>query len=185
MATTEKTFTTEDKTIDFPGILSAGLQIFDIRGPYEIDGQTYITDLCGFLALRGVGLNPHSTPVRDSNVEMSRSLLVLSADKTVSLTPLRDFLQERIDREADSGGCVECLVFGCQVDARVVKRWVDLIPATECKVALRHARCRQVELGQSLLLEGDGWKLVIAGVLPVLKFPPTYDAPALTTTEAQ
>lgn len=161
---------------DFTSILAAGLRHYEIRGPYEIDGQTYITDLCGFLAVQGVGLNPHSAPVKEFNIEMARSLLALSADKTVSLSPLREFLQERTEREAGSGRCVECRIFGCAVDAKILKKWLDLIPFDECRVAARRARTRQKEVGESLLFEGDGWKLLVAGLIPVLRFPPTYEA---------
>ena len=149
-------------------------------GPFSVDGWSFISDRCGFLAIRD---GSHS-PASDGNTKAAREIIALpSAERPVALDSLRAFLEER-SAVSDNDLPDECNVFGCPVDARVVKKWVDMIPSKSfCRGEKRTTRTNQRDDGGVLLLEGDDWKMVIAGLTGhSLKYPPTYDEPKKEVT---
>jgi hypothetical protein len=159
------------------GIWKEAGYIRNAIGPFEVDGWSYMTDRIGFLAIRGSKSSP---PPNEQHVNMSREILALTAECAIELSPLLAFLAERIEREQESGRPVECSVFGRIVDARFVNKWLAVLPDfKECRVGQCAATTTQRKRGDSLLFEGEGWKLLIAGLLPSLQYPPTYNGSAL------
>lgn len=172
-----------DNFADFADILSSVIRALNPPlGPFEVDGWTYVTDRVGFLAFQGTNL--HSAAVKyptERHAITSRQILALAGSQLIKLGPIRAFIDERCAREREDG-CIECSIFGRTVDARALNKWIELLPFDECKIAPNHAPTTQKESGESLLFEGDGWKFLIAGLMPSLKYPPTYSEQALEAT---